>query len=191
MSKKSSLYTKTGDKGQTSLVSGARISKASSRLELYGEVDDLNAHLGFANALLAETKVTHQDKIFLLNQKIQSALFDLGSKLACETYAWEKYKLPDIKTSLVEAIEQEIDFLDSHVEPLKNFILPGGHKVAASFHIVRTQTRNVERLLVAFIERSEEPKNALCLLNRLSDYFFIVSRYINKELNETEIQWNA
>lgn len=186
---KSKIYTKTGDKGLTSLVSGTRVSKGSERLNLYGTVDELNAHLGFA-IVLYQKELPNDINLKLLHE-IQSSLFDLGSNLACESDKREKYKLPQIPSDFIEAIELEIDELDSKLEPIRNFILPGGSEASAYFQVVRTITRKVERALINFgeYEMSELPMNSLIFLNRLSDYFFIVSRYINHLQKLSEIKW--
>ena len=187
--KKSKVYTKSGDKGTTSLVSGNRLAKSDQRIDLYGDVDELNSAIGFGISLMNESKqVGEVDMVFL--QKFQSALFDLGSRLACEAEFWEKYNLPDIEEPLLESMEKEIDKMDAQLEPMKFFILPGGCKSAAYFHVCRTICRRVERKLVAFKEEGGTvPVLGLKLLNRASDYFFVLSRYLNKVADETEIKW--
>ncbi len=183
--KKASVYTRTGDKGLTGLVGGTRIKKSDSRIHLYGEVDELNSYIGLAISLLDSTF----DKILL--QQIQSSLFDLGSNLACEKEKRSQFKLPQIKTSAIEKLETDIDQMDSQLLPLKNFILPGGSPAAASFHVCRTVCRRVERQMVDFEEQNlgEVPENALKFINRLSDYFFILSRYLNHIQNNDETLW--
>jgi cob(I)alamin adenosyltransferase len=153
--KKSNVYTRGGDKGETSLVSGARLSKGHDQIDLYGEVDELNSHLGYMLSLDQKDYINKD-----LNQKIQSALFDLGSRLACEPENWEKFKLPNIGSGLIEKIEQEIDRLDSELEKMKYFILPGGVNSAAYGHIVRTVARRVERKLVHYSASSKIPENS-------------------------------
>lgn len=181
--KKASVYTRTGDKGTTGLVGGSRIKKSDPRIHLYGEVDELNSHMGVAMSLL--------DKDFdqSLLQKIQSSLFDLGSNLACEQEKRAQFKLPQIKEGNIEKLEKEIDVMDSQIEPLKHFILPGGHPAAAVFHVCRTVCRRIERQMVDFEDQhpGEIPDLSLKYVNRLSDYFFILSRYINakKQIKET------
>jgi cob(I)alamin adenosyltransferase len=182
--KKSSVYTKGGDKGQTSLVSGARLEKSNPRIDLYGEVDELNSHIGY---LLSLDGAKYLDSA--LNQKIQSALFDLGSRLACESENWTKFKLPELTEKLLSQIEKEIDSLDSNLTKMKFFVLPAGNAAAAYGHVVRTVTRRVERRLVDFSLGNEIPHLSLELLNRLSDYFFVVSRYINYKEKISETSW--
>ena len=183
--KKSSVYTKTGDIGITGLVGGTRIKKSDPRIHLYGEVDELNSHIGMAMSLLPEGI----DKSLML--KIQSALFDLGSNLACEQEKRNQFKLPQIKDSIISSLENEIDQMDSKLNPLRNFILPGGDPAAAAFHICRTVCRRLERQMVDFEEQNigEVPEKALIFINRLSDYFFILSRYINSVKNINETLW--
>ena len=185
--KKSKIYTRTGDEGKTGLVSGNRIIKSDIRIDLYGDLDELNSRIGYACSLLDSGFST--EIIFL--HTIQSALFDLGSNMACEFENRLNYKLPQITPELIVAIEQEIDRMDEHLEPLKNFILPGGTPAASAFHLVRTGTRTVERKLVYYSENKKEelPELGLILLNRLSDYFFVLARFVNKKANAKEILW--
>lgn len=184
--KKSKIYTRSGDEGSTGLVSGNRISKADLRIDLYGEVDELNSRIGFAAALMDK----FPEKVKFI-QTLQSALFDLGSNMACEFENRAKFKLPQINDELIKKIELEIDRLDDQLEPLKNFILPGGTQATAALHLARTGARNVERKLVQFqVETKEElPGNSIIFLNRLSDYFFVLARYVGKLENVSEIPW--
>ncbi|MEA9354873.1 cob(I)yrinic acid a,c-diamide adenosyltransferase [Bacteriovorax sp. PP10] len=183
--KKSAVYTRTGDKGITGLVGGTRIKKSDSRIHLYGEVDELNSYIGLGISFLDKSF----DKSLL--QQIQSSLFDLGSNLACEKEKRSQFKLPQIKTSSIEKLESDIDQMDSQLIPLKHFILPGGSSAAAAFHVCRTVCRRIERQMVDFEEQNpgEVPENALQYMNRLSDYFFILSRYLNSSNQIEETQW--
>jgi len=185
--KKASVYTRTGDKGLTGLVGGTRISKGDPRIHLYGEVDELNSQIGFAMSFLPANF-----NIGIL-QKIQSSLFDLGSNLACEKDKRDQFKLPQITEALIKEIENEIDKLDGELEPLKHFILPGGHPSAAAFHVCRTVCRRVERQMVEFESNNagEVPLRGIEYINRLSDYFFILSRNINHHQGINEKQWIA
>lgn len=187
--KKAKVYTRTGDKGTTGLVSGNRISKADSRIDLYGELDELNSRVGVGVSYLA-IDVEFKDVVDFLHH-IQSAIFDLGSNLACEVENRAKYKLPQISDEYITDIEHEIDRMDGTLEPLKSFILPGGTHAAAAFHVCRTGARSVERKLIHYFETTGEelPQNSAIFLNRLSDYFFMLSRYINKHKGVTEIEW--
>ncbi len=191
MTKKSAVYTRSGDKGETSLVSGSRLAKDDFRIELYGDVDELNSHLGHGISLLAPAKIMNDDFYMLMSQ-VQSSLFDLGSQLACESEHWEKFQLPQIETSLINDLEKNIDLMDEELPKLKSFILPGGSQAASYFHIVRTVCRRVERKLVHFSNDGHAlPQNSLSLLNRLSDYFFVLGRYINFKMSIAEVLWQA
>lgn len=183
--KKAALYTRTGDKGTTGLVGGTRIKKNDPRLELYGEVDELNSFIGLGISFLEKS----HDITFL--HMIQSSLFDLGCNLACEKEKRIQFKLPQIKDSLIDSIESEIDSMDAALVPLHTFILPGGSAESSAFHICRTVCRRVERKLVDFEEQhpGEVPESALRLLNRLSDYFFTLARHVNKNRKIEEINW--
>lgn len=186
---KSKIYTRVGDKGETGLVSGKRISKSDVRIDLYGELDELNSRIGFSltyctgNSFLKET-------VDFLNL-IQFAIFDLGSNLACEAENRIKYNLPQISNEFILLIEHEIDKMDSVLPPLKNFILPGGGKVSSSLHLCRTNARSVERKIIHYFEISKEelPANSIIFLNRLSDYFFVLARYVNMQEKIDEIEW--
>lgn len=191
---KSAVYTRTGDQGETSLVSGSRLPKSDERIDLYGEVDELNSHLGLLVAHLEASDVKKETKenFFTVSQDIQSALFNLGSFLACEEEYWEKYKLPQISDELIKTIEVQIDELDGKLPALKNFILPGGSVVGAQAHVARTVCRKVERKLVLFNNHGHAfPTNSLILLNRLSDFLFVIARYFNLELNKAETIWKV
>ena len=136
---KSKLYTKTGDKGETSLVSGTRLLKSDNRIDLYGEVDELNSTIG----LLTSRLDSEDDKNLL--RKVQHNLFNLGSCLACEKKFWEQYKLPKVSAEITTHLEARIDHLDSSVSPLKNLILPGGSFEASLAHMCSVISRSVER----------------------------------------------
>ncbi len=182
---KASVYTRTGDLGTTGLVGGTRIKKSDPRIHLYGEVDELNSFIGVGISLL-DKKIDTQ---FL--HLVQSLLFDLGSNLACEKEKRGQFKLPQIKEEMIQKIESEIDQMDKQLMVLKTFILPGGSPESAAFHVCRTVCRRVERQLVDFEDQhnGEVPELALRFINRLSDYFFILSRYLNFLKNVSELQW--
>lgn len=186
--KKSNVYTKTGDKGETGLVSGNRILKSDQRIDLYGDLDELNSRVGVSTSYMGDGQFSKE--IDFLHH-IQSAIFDLGSNLACEVENRKKYKLPQIPIEFIMEMEQEIDRMDHELEPLKNFILPGGTKVSAHIHLCRTEARSVERKLIAFHQATNEelPEHSLIFLNRLSDYFFVLARYVNHRLGGSEITW--
>ena len=188
---KSKIYTRTGDQGETGLVSGTRISKGDARIELYGQVDELNSRIGLLVTKLKALKGLEHEMSLL--EEIQSSLFNLGSNLACEADKRHEWNLPQLSEALILKIEATIDAMDAQLEPLKNFILPGGTETGAITHLCRTESRNVERLLVAYGHQSKEQLPALSLefLNRLSDYFFVLARWINKRQGVGETQWKA
>ena len=185
--KKSKVYTKTGDEGLTGLVSGNRALKSDLRIDLYGEMDELNSRIGLVCSSLESR---HTSEVTFLRD-IQSALFNLGSNMACEFENREKFKLPQLSPVTVSELEQAIDKMDEQLEPLKNFILPGGTMSASYIHLARTCTRSVERKLVHYqnITGEELPCLSIVFLNRLSDYFFVLARYINKIEGGKEIHW--
>lgn len=182
------IYTKTGDKGLTGLVSGTRISKSDHRIELYGDIDELNSFIGVCSIDLKKNNLMSD---YLLILKIQSALFDLGSNLACEANLREKFKLPKLDSALVGLLESAIDRMDSELPKLENFILPGGSSEAAKLHVTRAIARRVERKLVSYGESSNEslPENSIIFINRLSDYLFQLARFINLKLKVSEVSW--
>ena len=183
------IYTKTGDKGETSLYGGTRVSKAAARVESYGTLDELNAFIGLAKAEISDEKVLNQ------LQKIQFDLFTVGSEAATPTdkliLANGKRRL-DLMISEKEISELELwmDDLDAELEPLQFFILPSGGKAAASVHVCRTVCRRAERAMVYLNETEEVRPELIKYLNRLSDYLFILARYISKISGEKEDFWN-
>lgn len=185
------VYTKTGDKGETGLVGGARVSKNDARLDVYGGTDELNSHIGMISALLMQGKGYEKDLELL--SAIQSALFVLGSNLASESASREKFKLPRLQEALVRQLERAIDEYEKELTPLKNFILPGGVPAAAATQIARAVCRRVERSFVAFVALmpEEEPVLGLEFLNRLSDFLFVLSRVINHRAGHEEPIWKA
>lgn len=188
MASKSNLYTKMGDNGETGLVGGTRVSKADARIDLYGEVDELNSWVGIAISQLDES--LFKEEVSYL-QKIQCYLFDLGSNLACEAEQREKFKLPKLNEQVITDLEKQIDELDSQCPKLSNFILPGGSKASASLHLCRTVCRKIERKMIQFRLQHEEelPVHAAPFMNRLSDFFFVLSRYVNIKQEIKEVPW--
>ena len=183
------IYTKTGDKGETALYGGTRVSKASIRVESYGTIDELNAFIGQAKSEIHDAEIIQQLK------KIQFDLFTVGSESATPAdkllLANGKSRLPlIISDQEIEELEKWMDVLDENLEPLQYFILPGGGKAATALHVARTVCRRAERALV-FLNESEEVRPELIrFLNRLSDYLFIAARYISKINGEEEEYWN-
>ncbi len=188
MTNKSSIYTKSGDKGKTSLVGGKRVSKSDISLALYGEIDELNSWIGvILSEIEGKDYINNQT---LLLKKVQVSLFNLGSNFACEPEKRKSFKLPQLVEEDVLNIENEINEMDSDLKELKNFILPGGSKLSSFLHILRTVCRRVERILIAYSEKNDDllPSFSGEFINRLSDYFFVFSRWVNfKEEREEEL----
>ena len=178
------IYTKTGDKGTTSLVGGTRVPKTHIRLEAYGTVDELNSNLGLLITYLLDGK----DKDFL--QQVQDRLFAVGSHLATDREKMELKEASIISSEQVEMVEREIDRLDTLLPPLSAFILPGGSRGAAVCHVCRTVCRRAERRILALAEQVEIASELLAYVNRLSDYLFVLSRKMNQDDKKGEIFWN-
>lgn len=183
------IYTKTGDQGKTSLFSGARVPKYNLRIESYGTIDELNSYLG----LLKDQNIDDHFKEVLY--QIQNDLFVIGSMLATPP---EDEKLKNGKDRLtiftideksIALLEHEIDAMDSTLEPMTNFILPGGHTIVSYCHIARCICRRSERLVVELNENEPVAQVVLQYLNRLSDYLFVLARKLTKELDVEEIKW--
>jgi len=187
------IYSRTGDQGYTHLLSGERVSKSNERIEIYGDLDELNASLGMLAANLLATMPELSPEI----QQIQSILFQIGSLVASSTNRFLNKNLPVITAAQIQQLEQAIDQMESVLPVLKNFILPGGHISAASAHLARTVCRRTERHLVGLFahisdnEITESLKNALAYLNRLSDYLFVLARYCNFKRAIAEKRWSA
>jgi cob(I)alamin adenosyltransferase len=164
------IYTKTGDHGQTSLLSGSRVSKAELRLEAYGTFDELNSHLG----VLAATLPSDQ---FPYSQAIQSELFAMGSHLAVE--GTPDFPLPKVNEDLVGQLERQIDQWNEILPELKSFILPGAHPQSAHCHVARTVCRRAERRVVALNDEAKVAVEIITFVNRLSDFLFVMARWID------------
>jgi cob(I)alamin adenosyltransferase len=185
------IYTRTGDSGETSLLGGTRVRKAEHRISMYGEVDELNSHLGYLLGLIA--KHDSLNSVIKTITLVQHELFNLGSLLACEPGNRSKFKLTPLSNDLVVLMEKEIDQMNEELPELKNFILPGGVQEVAYAHICRTVTRRIERSLVYFKDtvQDHELDSAITLVNRLSDYLFTVARYLSLKLNVPEVIWKS
>lgn len=176
------IYTKTGDKGLTSLIGGTRVTKHHIRIEAYGTVDELNAHIG----LIRDQHIRGEYKEML--KEIQDRLFTIGSLLASDPER-SKMKLPDLLPSDAEKLEHEIDKMNAELPELRNFILPGGHTIVSYCHLARCVCRRAERLTVHLAEQSWVPNELIIYLNRLSDYLFVLARKIGAELHAEEYPW--
>ena len=180
------IYTKTGDKGETGLLGGERITKDSLRLNAYGTIDELSAFIGLA---ITEVKC---DEVKELLFEIQNKLFVVGSDLAApENEKSEKLGIKRTPESFVSETESSIDYFESKLDQLKNFILPGGTKSAALLHICRTIARRAEREIVALKNTVPISDNILTFINRISDLFFVLSRFENKYSKIPDTIWKS
>ena len=175
------IYTKLGDAGLTSLISGKRISKAELRIEAYGTVDELNSYVGLVRD--QQINILRKDTL----KGVQDILFTIGSNLATDVIS---NKIPLLSENDIEILEQEIDKMTNELPELKHFILPGGHQSVSFCHIARTVCRRAERLVVNLSENEAIDANIIKYLNRMSDYLFVLSRKMCLELNVEEIKWN-
>lgn len=182
------IYTKTGDSGTTSLFGGQRVDKNSARIKAYGEVDELNSTIGLTIAELSTSEVSIGEIAKKLT-RIQQELLVLGADLSAPLDL--KAKVPRISKSHVSRLEQEIDSWSQKLPKLRNFILPGGSKVGSQLHLARTVARRAERSIVMLSSKKKINKNILPYINRLSDWFFTLARYVNKLENVKENIWRG
>jgi cob(I)alamin adenosyltransferase len=184
------VYTRTGDKGETALVGGKRVPKDSPRIEAYGTIDELNSIVGLARVFNEESLGAHDAHRFLdvVLRKIQDELFDLGSELAtpADFYQPGMYRVSERQ---VEKIEELIDECQRSLAPLKSFVLPGGGKVGAYLHQCRTVCRRAEREILRLSRAEAVGEWPLKYVNRLSDLFFVLSRWISKQTGQDEYLW--
>lgn len=176
------IYTKTGDKGQTSLFGGARLPKNHIRIEAYGTVDELNSYIGLVRDVAGNEQVKE------VLAAIQDRLFTIGSNLASDPS--KDMITPDVYHSDIELLEREIDRMTSELPELRSFILPGGHTTVSFCHIARCVCRRTERMVVALAENEKVELIIIQYLNRLSDYLFTLGRLLAKDLNVEEVTWN-
>ena len=178
----SKIYTKTGDKGQTSLIGGTRLPKHHIRIEAYGTVDELNSFIGLVRDSINEKE------LFDLLIEIQDRLFTIGSLLAADPEK-NKMVLPQISETDIQLLEKEIDAMNEHLPEMKSFVLPGGHTTISFCHLARCVCRRAERCVLRLNE--EQPVNELIYkyLNRLSDYLFVLSRKFTQDLKAEETPW--
>jgi cob(I)alamin adenosyltransferase len=180
------IYTKTGDLGKTSLIGGTKVPKSNIRIESYGTVDELNSFIGLVGDYLQDNESKRTLK------EIQDRLFTVGSSLACDPDKEPKMKIPDLKEEDVKLLENEIDRMNEVLPAMKNFILPGGHVAVSTTHIARCVCRRAERLCVGMIENGTFVDGLVIkYLNRLSDYLFVLARYIAHIYQAQEIVWKA
>ncbi|MBK9291259.1 MAG: cob(I)yrinic acid a,c-diamide adenosyltransferase [Bacteroidetes bacterium] len=180
------IYTKTGDKGQTSLIGGTRVPKYHERIEAYGTVDELNAFIGLLRDYL-ESGDPNRD--VLLN--IQEKLFRIEAHLAEDPAGVKTRMMPSLTDADVQVLEQEMDRMNERLPELSNFILPGGHKVVSYCHVARTVCRRAERICTRLAAYNEVDDLDLKYLNRLSDYFFMLGRHYSQYYGVDEIIWKT
>lgn len=178
------IYTRTGDDGTTGLLGGQRVSKDSPRVEAYGSVDELNAHIGLAIAQLQSHERFRQ-----MLQRIQNDLFVIGSELA--TPMGRKPVVKPISQEQVLTIESDIDELEERLEPLRHFILPGGTVASATLHIARTVCRRAERRVVSLFHIEPGNPYIITYLNRLADLLFVMARAVNAAEGVQDIIWDG
>ena len=176
------VYTKTGDKGQTSLIGGTRLPKHHIRIEAYGTVDELNSWIG----LLRDQAIdAHSIKILV---ETQDRLFTIGSLLAADPEK-NKMKLPEIKEEDVVLLEKEMDAMEETLPEMKHFVLPGGHTIVSYCHLARCVCRRAERAVLRLSENEKVEELIYKYLNRLSDYLFVLSRKLSQDLKAGETPW--
>lgn len=176
------IYTKTGDKGFTSLIGGTRVPKYHIRIESYGTIDELNSYIG----LIRDQDIDAADKTLL--KEIQDRLFTIGASLAADPDK-SKMVIPDLHTEDVELLEEEMDRINEKIPPLKHFILPGGSSAISFCHIARCVCRRAERLVVQLNDESPVDEKVIIYLNRLSDYLFTLARKVGFEKQIPENEW--
>jgi cob(I)alamin adenosyltransferase len=178
------IYTRTGDKGTTSLIGGTKVPKSHLRIEAYGTVDELNAHIGLCLDMLTDESSRQ------LLREVQDRLFTIGSALACDPVKETRMRIPDLKEEDITLLEKEIDRMNEALPEMKHFILPGGHVTVSQLHIARCVCRRAERAVVRLEMEDQEVDNIIIrYLNRLSDYLFVLGRYTGMLLNAEEIPW--
>jgi cob(I)alamin adenosyltransferase len=178
------IYTKTGDRGDTSLFGGQRVPKDALRIEAYGTVDELNSVIG---VVLAESP---GPEIAAILTEVQNQLFDLGADLATPRSVVRK-NVKRIEPRDSKWLEKQIDRIETRLRPLRSFILPGGSRVAARLHFARTVCRRAERIVVRLSRNEDIGEGITMYLNRLSDFMFVLARYANHESGIAEVKWKS
>jgi cob(I)alamin adenosyltransferase len=177
------IYTKTGDKGLTSLIGGTRVPKSSLRIDCYGTVDELNSYVG----VLRDQEVNAPRREVL--KEIQDRLFTIGAHLATDPDKGTHQRIPDLHAEDVALLETEMDRMDQGLAPLREFVLPGGHQAVSFGHVARCVCRRAERLVIHLGEESPVEDLVIMYLNRLSDYLFVLSRAMAHDLGVAEVTW--
>lgn len=178
------IYTKSGDKGKTSLLGGDRVKKFDLRINAYGTSDELNSWIG----LIKDQSIKQQHKDFLL--EVQDRIFTIGSNLSALGNKKSTFSIPEICEKDVFLVEKEIDLLQESLSPMTSFILPGGHTIVSYCHLARTVCRRCERIVIQLSESEDVSPFITQYLNRLSDYLFVLSRKLAVDLNVDEIPWH-
>ena len=176
------IYTKTGDKGKTSLIGGTRVPKHHLRIEAYGTVDELNSHIG----LIRDQDMDEHSKQMLV--EIQDRLFTIGSSLASDPEK-SKMKIPDLKEEDILLLEKEMDKMNETLPEMRSFVLPGGHTTVSYCHLARCVCRRAERKVIHLAEENFVAEPVIIYLNRLSDYLFVLARKLTMDLKAVEIPW--
>ena len=180
------IYTKTGDKGSTSLIGGLRVPKNHIRIEAYGTVDELNSYLGMVNDMAGNATISEWLR------EIQDRLFTVGSVLATNPDKEVKMKLPDVHAEDVTWLEQRIDEMNASLPEMRSFIIPGGQLAASTCHVARCVCRRAERICVGMQQDNEQiPELIIQYLNRLSDFLFVLARYIAHINGVEDLPWRA
>jgi len=175
------IYTRTGDKGETGLVGGTRVSKDSTRVEAYGSVDEINSALGVARSSLSDNEISS------VLEELQKDLFVAGADLAGDKGG----RVPRITKERVFELERIIDRFESELPPLHVFILPGGGRAGASLHFVRAVARRAERRIVTLSRKEDINEQLIPYINRLSDLLFVLARVVNHREKQTEVEWHG
>lgn len=185
------IYTKTGDKGKTSLIGGTKVLKSDLRIETYGTIDELNSWIGFVNDAVNDFSANH------ILKEIQDRLFTIGSSLACDpqketkpAYRTGRLLIPDLNEADITVLEKEIDTMNETLPEMKHFILPGGHSAVSITHIARSICRRAERCVINLQDQQGHVEPLIIkYLNRLSDYLFVLARYVAHLRNVPEVAW--
>ena len=175
------IYTKTGDKGETSLFGGKRLPKNDDRIDAYGTIDELNSFIGWLRDSVEKEDLKNNLK------EIQDRLFTIGSNLASDPS--KNMITPDVIEADVEFLEQQIDAMEEELTPLKHFVLPGGHSSVSICHVCRTVCRRAERCIISLSQSEKVEEIIIRYVNRLSDYFFVLGRKISQVVGAEEVKW--
>lgn len=174
------IYTRGGDRGETSLLGGGRVRKDNERIAAYGTIDELNSFIGLACTTISDARLL--DEL----AAIQSDLFDIGAQLASPGHA-DRFR--GVDPARIDVLEHSIDAMERELPPLTNFVLPGGSAGAAHLHVARTICRRAERLIVALGDASAETETTIAYVNRLSDWLFVAARYANHIAGVEDVPW--